>query len=232
MKKFGLLIFAFALISGVCLANIFSIGQPVSKLFNFSISFGEKGSGNVASEYREVPDFRSLDVSGVFQVEVTVQKDYSVQVEADDNLLPLIRTEVKEGRLVIEADQKFSTHNPLKIKITAPDLETIEASGASNVVVMGLDNDAIEIRSSGASSVELSGTSEKLVANISGSSKVEAGALKAENVTVDASGASKAHVFPIGQLKAEASGASKVTYNGIPKSVEKKTSGAGSVREN
>lgn len=232
MKKLGLMIFIFALIAGVCLANIFSFGLPTSKLFNFSISFGEKGSGNIASEIRDVSDFTSLDVSGAFEVEVTAQQDLSVQVEADDNLLPLIRTEVKNGRLVIETDRKFSTHNPLKIKITTPNLEAIETSGASNVVVTGIDNDAIDVRSSGASSVELSGTSEKLVANISGASKVEASELKAENVTVDASGASKASVFPIGQLKADANGASKITYSGTPKSVEKRTSGAGSIREN
>ena len=54
--------------------------------------------------------------------------------------------------------------------------------------------------------------------------------LKTENATIDASGASNANIFVSGDLKTDLSGASNVTYAGNPKNLEKKTSGASSVR--
>ena len=46
------------------------------------------------TEKREVSEFKAIDVSGVFKVEITAQKDFDVKVEADDNLLQYIKTEV------------------------------------------------------------------------------------------------------------------------------------------
>lgn len=66
---------------------------------------------------------------------------------------------------------------------------------------------------------------------MSGASKLDAENLKAENVSVDSSGASSATVFVTNELKADLSGATNVTYLGSPKNVQKKTSGASSVKE-
>jgi hypothetical protein len=59
---------------------------------------------------------------------------------------------------------------------------------------------------------------------------LDAEGLKAENANVDGSGASNASVNVIGDLKADLSGASKVTYTGNPRNLEKSTSGASSVK--
>jgi hypothetical protein len=69
-----------------------------------------------------------------------------------------------------------------------------------------------------------------LTVEMSGASQLEAEKLKSVNVSVDASGASRAHVFVSGELKADLSGASGVTYAGNPQNMEKRTSGASSVR--
>src|SRR5215210_7220442 len=97
MKKFGILIFIVAIIVGVVFANLFSFGRATGKLINFSVGTRIKGSGVVRSETRNAGGFDAVDVSGVFQVEVTAGKDFSVEVRADENLLPYIRTEVEEG---------------------------------------------------------------------------------------------------------------------------------------
>ncbi|MBK6724507.1 MAG: DUF2807 domain-containing protein [Acidobacteria bacterium] len=76
-----------------------------------------------------------MDASGVFQVEIVAQKDFSVEVEADDNLLEFIKTEVRHGALHLETTRKLSTSNPIRVRISAPDIEAIESSGAANIVV-------------------------------------------------------------------------------------------------
>ena len=230
MKKVGLLIFASALILGLIVSNIFSFGRVSDKFFNFSFNFrGEKGSGRTASEVRDLKGFRSIDVGGVFHVEITAQKEFSVEVEADDNLLPFIKTSVHGDTLHVETQKKLSTHNPIRVRIFAPDVEKLEVSGAATVTVNELKNSGIEVESSGASKIKLAGETSKLVVDVSGATKVDADNLRAENVTAEASGASHIGVNVSGQLRANASGASKILYSGTPTNVDKKASGASSV---
>jgi hypothetical protein len=229
MKKLGILIFIIALFIGVSLAGIFSFGKITGKIFNFSVNFGEKGSGNIQTEKRNVSEFKTVDVGGAFIVEITAQKDYSLEVEADDNLLQFIKTEFDGETLRIETERKISSSNPVKIRIFAPDIENLQISGASKVSIVNLNNESLNVGSSGASKISCEGKTNNLTVDMSGASKFEGENLNAENVSVDASGASKAVVFVKNDLKADLSGASKVIYFGNPTNIEKKTSGASSV---
>ena len=60
-----------------------------------------KGSGTLASEVRQVAEFTEVELAGSADVEVTVGGEQKVVVEADDNILPLVETNVVNGRLVI-----------------------------------------------------------------------------------------------------------------------------------
>lgn len=230
MKKIGIIVFIIALAIGVVIASVFSFGRAAGNLFSFNIGFGGvKGSGNVQTEKRIVDNFKSVEVGGVFVVEITAQKDFSVEVEADDNLLPLIKTESNGETLKIETEQRFSSKRSIKVRISAPDIENLHISGASKISVTNLNNSAFRVDSSGASKIKVEGASEKFTVDMSGASKLEAENFKAEKVSVDASGASCATVSVLEDLKVDLSGASKVVYYGNPASLEKRTSGASSV---
>lgn len=231
MKKIGILIFITAIILGVVVTSFFSFGRISKPFFSFSVNKKTIGSGKVVTESRDISDFSGVDVSGVFQVEITAQKDFGVEVEADDNLIPLIKTEVRGGVLHIKSERRLSTNNGLKIRISAPDIESIEASGASKVNLAGVKNNELRIDTSGASKIDLAGETAKLSVDVSGASYIDGENLKAENADIDASGASHVNVFSTNVLKIGASGASKVIYSGSPKSVEKSTSGVSSVHE-
>ncbi|HEY0426319.1 MAG TPA: head GIN domain-containing protein [Pyrinomonadaceae bacterium] len=232
MKKIGLIVFISALAIGVTLASLTSFGRATGKIFSFNVNWGgEKGSGNVKTENRRVSDFKAIDVSGAFEVEITAQKDFSLEVEADDNLLPLIKTEVDGETLQIRSEKRFSTSNPLKIRISAPDIDSLDLSGASKVNLVNLNNDGLKLDSSGASKIKVEGTTGDFDVEMSGASRLDAENLKAENVSVDSSGASNAMIFVTNELRADLSGATNVTYSGNPKSVQKKTSGASWVKE-
>jgi hypothetical protein len=230
MKKIGVIIFAAALIIGIVVASMSSFGKISGKLFSFNFG-GIKGSGNVKSEKRELSGFKSIDASGAFEVEITAQKDFSVEVEADDNLLELIKTEVSDGVLKIKSEKSINPKNPLKIRISAPDINGLELSGASKINLVNLNNDSLKLDSSGASKITIEGTTKNFGVEMSGASKLDAENLKAENVSVDSSGASNATVYASNELKVDLSGATNVIYAGNPKSVEKKVSGASSVKQ-
>lgn len=228
MKKIGIIIFIAALVIGLIVANFFSFGRVKERVFNISFDHSVTGSGSVASEQRDVAGFTGIDVGGAFVVEITAQKEYSVVVEADDNLLPLITTTISGGTLEISSEKKLSTKNPIRIRISAPDIEKIESSGAAKVSIADLKGDSLDLESSGAAWVKVVGEVASLNVDVSGASNVDAESLKAENATVDASGASFVGVNVWGDLKSDASGASRIVYSGDPKNVEKRTSGASS----
>jgi hypothetical protein len=230
MKKIGLIVFIFALVVGVVLASISSFGKISGKLFSFNIG-GVKGSGSMKTETRDLSGFSAIDVSGAFEVEIVAQKDFSVEVEADDNLLELIKTEIDGDTLKIKSEKSIKSSNPLRIRISAPNIESLDLSGASKVNIVNLNNDSLSLDSSGASKIKLEGTTKSFDVEMSGASKLDAENLKAENVSVDSSGASSAFVYVTNELKVDLSGATNVTYSGSPKSVHKKASGASSVKE-
>ncbi|MEJ7623454.1 MAG: head GIN domain-containing protein [Pyrinomonadaceae bacterium] len=232
MKKFGLLIFSAALILGLVVSNVFSFLSVKDKFTNFSFRIGgEKGSGNFVKEARDLKGFKSIDVGGVFQVEITAQRDFGVEIEADDNLLPLIKTHVSGSTLHIEADKKLSSSQPIRIRISAPDITDLEISGAANVTLNELKNAGVSVEASGASKIKLAGETGRVTIDVSGATSVDADSLKAENGSVEASGASHVDVNVTGNLRADASGASKIIYAGTPSTLEKKSSGASKVSQ-
>jgi hypothetical protein len=232
MKKIGIIIFAIALVMGLVVSNMFSFGRISDKFFNFDFHFGGvHGSGNLATDRRSISGFKAVDVGSIFQVEITAQKDFSVEVEADDNLLPLIRTDVSDGVLTIESDKRLSSSNPIRIRISAPDIDDLKVSGVANVTVTGVKNTGLSVDSSGASKIKIAGETTRLTVDVSGATKVDAENLKAENANVDASGASHVTVNVTGELLTDASGASRITYTGTPANLQKKTSGASHVSQ-
>ena len=231
MKKIGILVFAVCIVVGLSFANFFSSGRSGSGPFNFKFDIGNHvtGSGNIGTEKRDAAGFTSVDVSGIFQVEIVAGQQYSVEVHADDNLLPLIQTNVRGNTLHIDLSEKASPKNEMIIRITAPNIERVETTGAAKVTASGIKNDSFAIGSTGASKVSLSGETAKLNIEITGASLLDADQLKAANVDVKASGASKIDLNVSDELHTKATGASRIVYSGDPATVDNHVSGASSV---
>jgi hypothetical protein len=192
--------------------------------------FGQKsGSGVMKVEKRTVPSFTSLSVSGAYDIEIVVQKDQNVELEGDDNLLPLISTDVRGGVLEVSNSQSLSTRNNLRLRIAVPSLEGISSSGASDIVISSVKSDGFDIDISGAGSLKVSGETKALGIKLSGAGDVDAKDLHAQTVNVKSSGSATADVYATEELRADVSGAGSVNYYGDPKSVKEDTSGAGSV---
>jgi hypothetical protein len=223
MKKFGFIVFIIALTIGVASAFKTSFGS-----FNFSFGNRIVGSGVAKIEQRNIDDFQKVDVSGAMNVEVIADKDFNVTVEADDNLLGQIRTELDGDTLKVYSKGRISPKTKITVKISMPNLDGIEVSGASNVTASNLKNDDLEINLSGASKLKIDGKTTNAKFDVSGASKFDGENLEIENAEIDNSGASNVLVSVTKNLTADTSGASRVTYIGNP-AVEKNVSGASSV---
>jgi hypothetical protein len=230
MKKIGFLVFIFALIVGSVVAGFVDWGKASAKIFNIEFNVGGvKGNGNVQTETRDIRGFKGVHVSGIFEVEVVAQKDFGVQVQADENLLQYVKTEVEGGVLEISTSKRIKSSSGLKVIVYAPDIENLDVSGVAKVSVSDVKNSSLRLDTSGASKINLSGETDKLAIDVSGASVIDAENLKSRAATVDSSGASKISVFATESVRADASGASRITYAGGATDVVKKSSGASSV---
>lgn len=192
---------------------------------------GLSGSGNVKTEKRDVGAFTSVDISGAYEVEIVCQKSPGVEVEGDDNILPLVETYVKNNTLYIKSERGFNVKKAIKVRVTTADLQGVSSSGASKITLDGVKNEQLVIETSGASKIDAAGETKTLEIESSGASKVDVRDLRAARVKVSLSGAGQANIYATEEVNADVSGASSVTYYGEPKVVNKSVSGAGSVNK-
>lgn len=221
MKKLGLIVFVSALSIGLFSAIGCSFGNLT----------GVQGSGNAKSEKRNVSGFKEIEAGGAITLEIDAQKDFSVEVEADDNLLSLIKTEVSGDTLKISTEDKISSKTKIIVKISLPELTSLDISGASGAVVSNVKTGSLKLEASGASKIKISGEANSLESDASGASGIDAEGLRIEDADVVASGASNTTVSAVNDLKADASGASTIYYTGEPKNIEPKSSGVSSIKK-
>jgi hypothetical protein len=195
-------------------------------------NFGIHGSGIIKDEQRDISDFDAIDVGGFYDIEIKCGEKPNLVIIGDDNLIPIIKTEVRGNTLHIWNKKNISTRRKIKIKITTGNLTSINSSGASRIFASKINSDDFKIDASGACNLRLSGNTEELTINSSGASNINAERMKAKKVSVDLSGASHATVYSSDELRAEISGIGVVNYSGNPKIIKKRISGLGSINQN
>lgn len=210
----------------------------------------EKGSGEVKTEKRKVDNFTKIEINGIAKVYIKQGNFEDIEIIADDNLLPLINTEVRNDRLKISMDKCVKYVSKLEVYISLPKLESLEVNGACELKSKNkFISEELEIESNGAGEIDLKIDVDKMRSKISGSADVKlegsaiehkidlsgAGELDAYKFTtkeadIEVSGAGTCKVFVTEELNAEVSGTGFIRYKGEPKNVDTKVSGAGSIK--
>jgi hypothetical protein len=187
-----------------------------------------KGSGKRELQKREVAPFTSISTEGAFTIEVTCQKDQSLEVEGDDNVLEYVSTAVSGNVLRLKNTKNFSISEPVKIRIAVPNLEGFSSNGAGRTDIKGMNNDKFEIDANGAPTIVVSGTTKMIDIGANGAAKVDTTKLHASRGVVDTNGASRVDLDVTDQLDATVNGPSTITYKGDP-AVNKTIHGPGKI---
>lgn len=209
---------------------------------------GVHGDGNVQAESRATPKtFTEIKAANGLDVFITQDDSYSVRVEADENLLELIRTEVEGSTLHIYTEKNIRVSTSKKVYVSLPVIEKIMASSGADIVTengslsvkdigvkassgssIKLDVDANEIHSdcSSGADILLRGTAKTLYAEASSGSDIEAKELETESCEVRVSSGADVAVNTKKSLTAKASSGGSVKYKGNPEVVsQEKSSG-------
>ncbi len=189
------------------------------------------GSGRFVTEARAVERFDSIAVSGAGHAIVTPGDVESLEVMAEDNILPLVDARVVNGRLVLgmRAGTGGTSSHGITYRVVVRDIRDIVASGGSEIDVPGIAVRQLAVSLSGASTLTASGSADRLEITVSGASRCRLSELSARAVVATLSGASTAFVRVTDSLVVTASGASLLEYLGNP-TVQAQTSSQAIVR--
>lgn len=214
------------------------------------------GSGEIVTEGRELPSFSRVEVDGATDVNITYGSAQSVKVVADDNIVPIISTEVEGETLQIEPHRSYNSSQQVQVEIVLPVIRSVEVEGASNLRILGAPIEAgridrfslriegsgdaeiddmraetIDVEIEGSGDVTLGGEGKNLAVVIEGSGGVDAFGFVADegSATIEGSGGIKIQVRSI--LRGTISGSGSILYRGDPPSVEKDISGSGEIRK-
>ena len=213
---------------------------------------GLTGSGNVVTLEQDFADFDRVEISHAFHATITQGDSFAVVVRVDDNLEPLLQVEQVGDTLSIGLTDEtgFGTLSAtLEVDITLPSLAAVDASGASQVVLVDiaspgeihldgsgasrfngdLEAHGVALTLSGAGSPSLRGGAQELRVVGSGASTADLEEFPVTNAEVILSGAGTTTVVVSGTLSVDASGASRVTYLGSPSLGDVNVSGGSSV---
>ncbi|MBF6607576.1 MAG: DUF2807 domain-containing protein [Flavobacterium sp.] len=219
---------------------------------NFSANFGNgvKGSGNITTITRAVTaDFKSIEVRNGINVIVSQSDSEAISVTADDNLIPLIRTEIQDGVLLISSFESYNSRETPLVRVAMPSIESLVVTGGSHLESSGVfisedltiksasgstleltvEAEKLSIETAGGSSAEIKGKAIHLETSSASGSTLDAGSLQANYVTTESSSGSSTVIHPLITLSAKATSGSSINYVNVPKTFKKESSSGGSI---
>ncbi len=207
-----------------------------------------EGSGNIITNKRDVSEFQKVHLKGSGDVFLTIGEEQSLIIKTDDNILPLIETDVSGKKLTISHGKHHLRPTAFEVFITVKYLEGVTISGSGDVhgkdrfvadafyaEISGSGDMDLEVETgmltskiSGSGTIQLSGKAEDYTAAISGSGEINAFDVQAKTVSVKISGSGNCRVYATESLDVKISGSGDVHYKGRPQ-INTKISGSGSL---
>ena len=228
----------------------FILISALSILFMACIN-GQRGNGNIITEKRNVAAFTKVSVATSIVVDILQSSQTLVTVEADENLIKYIETEVVDGELQIRLKSvSISNYATIKVHITAPvfeslkvsssaeiisnapvtatDIISLAASSSANIAVQ-LNAPKVNITASSSSEIKASGQAKIINVDANSSALVNAENLKAETATVLASSSGEVVLFASLSITANANSSGTISYTGGASNVIKNENSSGKI---
>jgi len=238
----------------ITLARFIAIAIISVLITSCDINFnsGIAGNGNVVTEERDAQEtFTMIKASEGLDVYITQSENTSIEVEADENVISLIATDIQNGTLVIHTKESVGRCKSKKVHVSLPIIEKIvSTSGADVYSTEVLIADNLEVKSnsgadikieveavhvscstSSGADIKISGTADSLTADASSGSDIQARDLSVKDCDASASSGADVTVTVSGKLIANSSSGGDVHYYGNPESVAKNKSVSGGIHQ-
>ncbi|MFN8254126.1 MAG: head GIN domain-containing protein [Bacteroidales bacterium] len=204
-----------------------------------------KGDGNVTRKSRDISGIQKVEIEDGIDLYISQGSTEKLEIEADENLHPFIKTEIENGTLKIYLSKSVWKSKTLNAYLTIKNIDGLSASGGSDVessttlkieelsVICSGGSDAnleiesskLRFKASGGSDGKLSGKTKVFLGKASGGSDIKAYDLISGDCFIEVDGGSDAEVTVNGNLNASGSGGSDVKYKGNPTAIQSEMSG-------
>jgi hypothetical protein len=193
---------------------------------------GIGGSGHILTENRSVSGFDSIAFSGKGRIELEQNGTESLSITADDNLLPLLTSEVEGTRLIlkVKSDSRVRPSQDIVYKIGARKLNGVACAGKTSAVLRGIHSDELKLEITGSGDISADGTSDRQDVLITGSGKYSGASLKTKSTTINIAGSGDAVVAASERLDVKVAGSGTIKYIGEPK-ITQSIVGTGSIEQ-
>jgi hypothetical protein len=210
------------------------------------------GSGHVVSEARQVSGFNSVSLAGSGDVIVTQGDQEGIKIEAEDNVIPYLKTEVHGSTLVISLESKNGVlvhpTRPMRYYVSMKEVSGLSVSGSGTITsnaittrsldlaitgsgeteLQNIKADSINTTISGSGKCNLKGETASQRLTITGSGSCSSDNLTSQDVRINVSGSGKAVVMASSTLDVTITGSGEVRYSGSPK-LSQRITGSGSI---
>lgn len=210
-----------------------------------------RGNGNITTEQRSVSGFDGVESYGSFDVFITTENEPSVKIEADENILSLIETNVEDNKLQIRTKRGFNLRpsRDIRIFVSGPLYGTLATNGSGNItgknsinsnnavklwirgsgsIEVELNAPSVSAEIAGSGSLKISGKAKEFKSGIYGSGDIKAGNLQTEESKVEIAGSGNVEVFANNKLDVKVMGSGDVRHRGGA-NVSSHIAGSGSV---
>ena len=210
-----------------------------------------RGNGEVQEQTRSLSGFQSIVSSASVDVYVRQGDAFSARVVADGNLIPYIKTEVKNNTLYVLTTKDIWKAKRLEVHVTLKNLQKVVIAGSGDFVTestlktsdivfhvsgsgdvdAALDTQNARVAVTGSGDVNVQGVRGNLAVEVAGSGDVEATGLQLNDCTVKLTGSGDVElkgrsaslaVYSVGSGDIDASGLTAVK-------VQVKAKGSGDV---
>lgn len=206
--------------------------------------------GVTRTETRTIRDVSAISINTAGDFIIKQGDQESLTIEAPNNYLRNISTDVIGGTLYIDSKRGIfgSSVQSIVYTITVKNLNEISLSGAGLISMNSLDTNELSVNLTGAGSIDLynltaqslsvllnsagsiriSGTVGSQIVELNGLGSYDAADLQSRTATISLAGAGSADLWVTDNLDISVSGVGSVSYYGFP-AIQQHISGVGSV---
>jgi hypothetical protein len=187
----------------------------------------------VITEQRAVSEIAEVEFTMSGQLVIEQNGSEALTIEADDNIVPLITTDMTGNKLTITTKPKtsFNTRNQIHFRLSVKNLNSIQSTGSGDTRMDSWNAANAKLEATGSGSMDMSGISTGSIAVlISGSGAIAAsGKAPTQDVTLIGSGRYDGRQLESASANVAVSGSGDALVK-VSDSLDAKVSGSGSVR--
>lgn len=213
-----------------------------------------RGSGNLATETRQVSGFNAIRMDGAGRVLITQGAAESLEIEAEDNLLGELTSRVEGDTLVLGYQDRpwrktvlptqaivytltvidlskltLNGAGDLEIRALQTESLVLEINGAGNIDIVDLSGDELSVNLAGTGSITASGIVADQEISLDGAGNYQGADMQTQRTKIDINGLGNSTVWATESLDISINGGGSVSYYGSP-NVSQQISGLGDVR--